>query len=90
MMHLQLDAFANIFVTTWLKKIPKIANWQGYIMQLAFPYKEGYIDGGLFFYECLAKILNINIHLWSFKIGKIKASILSSTKGEKVFDIVEV
>ena len=32
-------------------KIPKVASWQGYMIQLATPYIEGKIEGGIFVYH---------------------------------------
>jgi len=46
-----------------IKNEPKIIDWQGHMIQLAFPYKQGYIDGGLFLYVWLPRILKINIYL---------------------------
>ena len=73
-----------------IKKVPKIVNWQGYIIQLALPYKEGNIEGGLFVYQWLARTLIIEIHIWSFDTRKITTSIPFSTKGENVFDILDI
>jgi hypothetical protein len=65
---MQNDSFAIRCIHQYIsddiiKKVPKIENWQGYMIQLAFPYKEGYIEGGLFVYEWLARILKIDTHL---------------------------
>ena len=92
---MQNDSFAIECIQKYInhvviKNVPKIVNWQGYMIQLTLPYKEGNLEGGLFVFYWLARTLNIGIHLWSSKIGKMTALIPSFAKPSKVFDIVEI
>ena len=73
-----------------IKNTLKIKNWQGCIIQLAFPYKEGKIEGGLFVYEWLARILNIEIHLRYFETRKVTTKIPYCNEGTQILNIVEV
>ena len=75
---MQNDSFAIECIQKYInhdviKNVPKIENWKGYIIQLTLPYKEGNIEGALFVFYWLARTLNIEIHLWSSKIGKMIA-----------------
>ena len=92
---MQNDSFAIGCIQKYInhdviKNVPKIANWQGYMIQLTLSYKEGNIEGGLFVLCWLARALNIEIHLWSSKTGKMTTSIPSFAQPSKVFDIVEI
>ena len=92
---MQNDSFAIECIQKYInhdviKNMLKIENWQGYMIQLTLPYKEGNIEGGLFVFYWLARMLNIKIHLWSSKIGKMTTSVPSFTQPSKVLDIVEI
>ena len=64
------DSLAYRFIVQYMGKdviwkVPNISSWKDYMIQLALPYKQREIEGGIFVYEWLSRLLNMQVHIWS-------------------------
>ena len=81
-----IERYINIDI---LKNVPGVANWQAYIVNLALPYKKGYIEGGPFVYSWISYIWNIEICIWSAKTTSILAKFYPIRNASKVFNVIQ-
>jgi len=81
-----IQRYINIDI---LKNVPGVANWQAYIVNLALPYKKGYIEGSPFVYSWISYIWNIEICIWSAKTTSILAKFYPIRNASKVFNVIQ-
>jgi hypothetical protein len=82
------DSFAIRCIEQYIKidiqqGVPRVENWQAYIEHLALPYEKGNIEGGLFTYDWIAYIWDIEIHIWSVETTTMLTRFHSMRKNQK-------
>lgn len=72
-----------------IMQFPGIVDWQGYIVQLAMPYEKWKIDGGIFVYDWIQHILNINVCIWFVDTLATVAKFHGFEKDAMIFHVMQ-
>jgi hypothetical protein len=68
--------------------LPRVVDWQAYIENLALPYEKGNIEGGIFTYDWIAYIWDIEICIWSVETTTMLTRFHSMREASRIFNVI--